>query len=162
MSLADQKIDLVRFARIVRCLLSCKDRKAAVDALRANTTVKVLLGHLPRAGATRRITEQLAAAGISVNIAGLVASGQARAQSMSLRGQHPSAAELARMRAVVAAAMDDGLPTVIGVTSSGNRTRLRVGRTMKASVGGEGGAVGCEGPDGWGSAVSALMSADLP
>lgn len=59
--------------------------------------------------------QALADAGISVNIAGLVASGQARAQSMSLSRKHPSPAELERMRAFVAAAMDDG---ALGLTSA--------------------------------------------
>jgi N-acyl-D-amino-acid deacylase len=59
----------------------------------------------------RALVEQ----GISVNIAGLVGSSIARAQSMSLRAKRASPAELARMRALVAAAMDDG---ALGLTSA--------------------------------------------
>ena len=57
----------------------------------------------------------LAAQGISVNIAGLVATSTARVQSMSLRARHPSPVELDRMRRVVATAMDEG---ALGLTSA--------------------------------------------
>src|SRR5262249_25923510 len=46
---------------------------------------------------------------------GLVATSTARAQSMSLRAHHPSPAELARMQALVAQAMDEG---ALGLTSA--------------------------------------------
>ncbi|HWE28454.1 MAG TPA: amidohydrolase family protein [Polyangia bacterium] len=60
--------------------------------------------------------QALADQGVSLNIAGLVASSQARAQSMSLRpGAHPTALEVQRMRAVVAKAMDEG---ALGLTSA--------------------------------------------
>jgi N-acyl-D-amino-acid deacylase len=53
--------------------------------------------------------------GISVNIAGLVATSTARAQAMSATAKRASPAELQRMRAVVAAAMDEG---ALGLTSA--------------------------------------------
>ena len=53
--------------------------------------------------------------GISVNLAGLVATSTARAQSMSLKAPHPTAVELDRMRALVATAMDEG---ALGLTSA--------------------------------------------
>jgi N-acyl-D-amino-acid deacylase len=60
--------------------------------------------------------QALAAQGISLNIAGLVATSQARGQSMSLKpGAHPTAVEVQRMRAVVAKAMDEG---ALGLTSA--------------------------------------------
>jgi N-acyl-D-amino-acid deacylase len=46
--------------------------------------------------------------GTSLNIAGLVGTSQARAQSMSLKAPHPSPIELERMRKYVAQAMDEG------------------------------------------------------
>jgi N-acyl-D-amino-acid deacylase len=59
--------------------------------------------------------QALADAGIAVNVAGLVATSTARAQSMSLKQRHPSPVELERMRAVVARAMDEG---ALGLTSA--------------------------------------------
>ncbi len=59
--------------------------------------------------------QALADSGIAVNIAGLVATSTARAQSMSLKSRHPSPVELQRMRAVVARAMDEG---ALGLTSA--------------------------------------------
>ena len=59
--------------------------------------------------------QALADAGIAVNIAGLVATSTARAQSMSSKRAHPSPVELERMRAVVAQAMDEG---ALGLTSA--------------------------------------------
>jgi N-acyl-D-amino-acid deacylase len=53
--------------------------------------------------------------GISVNIAGLVATSTARSQAMSARAKRASPAELERMRAVVATAMDEG---ALGLTSA--------------------------------------------
>jgi N-acyl-D-amino-acid deacylase len=62
-----------------------------------------------------RKMQALADGGIAVNLAGLVATSTARAQSMSARARHPSPVELARMRAVVAQAMDEG---ALGLTSA--------------------------------------------
>ena len=59
--------------------------------------------------------QALADDGIAVNVAGLVATSTARAQSMSLKSRHPSPVELERMRAVVARAMDEG---ALGLTSA--------------------------------------------
>ena len=59
--------------------------------------------------------QALADQGIALNVAGLVATSTARAQSMSARARHPSPAELERMRAVVARAMDEG---ALGLTSA--------------------------------------------
>ena len=59
--------------------------------------------------------QALADGGIAVNVAGLVATSTARAQSMSLKARHPTAVELERMRAVVARAMDEG---ALGLTSA--------------------------------------------
>jgi N-acyl-D-amino-acid deacylase len=50
-----------------------------------------------------------------VNIAGLVATSTARAESMSLRAPHPTKLEIDRMRALVATAMDEG---ALGLTSA--------------------------------------------
>ncbi|MDB4970862.1 MAG: N-acyl-D-amino-acid deacylase [Myxococcales bacterium] len=62
-----------------------------------------------------RKMQALADGGISVNVAGLVATSTARAQSMSLKSRKPSAVELARMRTLVAQAMDEG---AFGMTSA--------------------------------------------
>ncbi|MCU1281086.1 MAG: Aminoacylase [bacterium] len=62
-----------------------------------------------------RKMQALADAGIAVNIAGLVATSTARAQSMSAKARHPSPVELGRMRAIVAQAMDEG---ALGLTSA--------------------------------------------
>jgi N-acyl-D-amino-acid deacylase len=59
--------------------------------------------------------QALADQGIALNIAGLVATSAARGQSMSARARHPSPAELERMRAYVARAMDEG---ALGLTSA--------------------------------------------
>src|SRR5207248_1990796 len=59
--------------------------------------------------------QRLADGGLSVNIAGLVATGTARAQSMSLKSRHASPVELERMRTLVAQAMDEG---ALGMTSA--------------------------------------------
>jgi N-acyl-D-amino-acid deacylase len=62
-----------------------------------------------------RKMQALADGGIAVNLAGLVATSTARAQSMSLKSRHPSPVELERMRAIVAQAMDEG---ALGLTSA--------------------------------------------
>ncbi|HEX9102314.1 MAG TPA: D-aminoacylase [Polyangia bacterium] len=62
-----------------------------------------------------RKMQALADAGVAVNIAGLVATSTARAQSMAPKSRHPSPVELERMRAVVARAMDEG---ALGLTSA--------------------------------------------
>jgi N-acyl-D-amino-acid deacylase len=59
--------------------------------------------------------QALADRGIAVNLAGLVGTSAARAQSMSLKSRHPSPVELERMRAIVAQAMDEG---ALGLTSA--------------------------------------------
>ncbi|MCU1277635.1 MAG: aminoacylase [bacterium] len=62
-----------------------------------------------------RKMQALADRGIAVNLAGLVATSTARAQSMSGKSRHPSPVELERMRAIVAQAMDEG---ALGLTSA--------------------------------------------
>jgi N-acyl-D-amino-acid deacylase len=57
----------------------------------------------------------LAEQGTSLNIAGLVGTSIARAQSMSLKAKHPSPVELERMRSFVEKAMDEG---ALGLTSA--------------------------------------------
>jgi N-acyl-D-amino-acid deacylase len=59
--------------------------------------------------------EALAARGLAVNIAGLVATSTARAESMSMRAPHPTKLEIDRMRALIATAMDEG---ALGLTSA--------------------------------------------
>lgn len=59
--------------------------------------------------------QALADGGIALNVAGLVATSTARAQSMSARARHPSPVELERMRAIVAQAMAEG---ALGLTSA--------------------------------------------
>jgi N-acyl-D-amino-acid deacylase len=88
------------------------DPRAESD-VRQGVTLEVLGEVSPHPfGAKMQLLEDQ---GISVNIAGLVASSTARAQSMSAKSRRASASELQRMRAVVAAAMDEG---ALGLTSA--------------------------------------------
>jgi hypothetical protein len=60
---ANQEIHPIGFARIVPLLTGREDGETAIEALRASSAVRVLLGDFPCVRAARRVLEELAATG---------------------------------------------------------------------------------------------------
>ena len=61
LTFTQEEIDLIGFGGIIGVLLGGDDRKAAIDALRASTTMGMQHRHVVNAGAASRVSDQIAA-----------------------------------------------------------------------------------------------------